>query len=141
MPIVNGMQVNGSDGSTSDSLPSTFDATCAGSNAIGDFVYLVSTGVVSLADPTDALKMPAIGVIETKPTVTTCTVRVIGETAVFTGLTVGKTHWVSLTGQAATAPPIAPSPGAKARVQTVGIATSSTSLYLMPNPNYFIRGA
>lgn len=108
-------------------------ADCGAGDVVGNFVAI--TGVVAQiqqvtkADPVDPAKMPSAGVIVEKPTGTTCLVQRGGEAAVFSGLTIGKTHFVGLAGTASLTPPV-PAAGQVAQLQIVGIATDTDTIFL-----------
>lgn len=108
-----------------------FDAACSASEAVGDPVYhtgSVSGGlaVVALSDRTDPAKLPAVGIVEVKPTSTTCKVRNDGPTtSIYTGLTPGSHYFVS---DAAGVSTVIPASGTGEFVQHLGTALTSTEL-------------
>jgi len=100
--------------------------TCLSGDAVGDWVYISGASTVAKADA-DAPLTPAIGVIVSKETTTSCTVRVSGLMTGLTGLTAGSIHYLSATAGAITATaPAAPN------AIPVGVAVSTTSLLVMP---------
>ena len=109
-----------------------FKANCAGTDLVGDFVRVTGeTGGdadVEKVDVTDPLKMPAIGVINNKLTTTTCVVVCIGELD-GTGLVAGQTYYVGTDARIAASAPT-PVPPAPAVTQDIGIALTSTRIFL-----------
>jgi len=120
-------------------LPDLVDADCDASNAVGDCVYPTGTRVsgklqVALADPRDATKSPAFGVIVEKLTSTTCVVRTRGELdGVYSGLSIGAMVWLDLNGLLTqnNATIVALS-GGEVIVQSMGIATDVDLVQLRP---------
>lgn len=112
-------------------LPNVQAADCTAAEAVGDPVYISSAAVgdrwqVRTTDYTDFNKMPAVGVIIDKPTATTCVVQVGGEVSIYTGLTVGRKVFVSISG--IEQPPVSrPLSGVK-YVQSLGVATGTTTV-------------
>ena len=113
-----------------------FDASCQAGDSVGDTVYITALGVtgtpdVSKAGISSVSTLPMVGLITSKPTPTTCFVQTSGIVGGFVGLTVGAAMFAS------------PSDGALTQtrpttagqyVQRVGIATSTTEIYLNPRP-------
>jgi len=116
-------------------------ADCSLAELVGDFVYLVGPPVggrdqVRKVDPSDVLKMPAVGVIINKLTDTFCQVQWMGETpAIFESLTTGKPHYVGPDARVTGVVPISPT-GLFAQI--VGLATSPTRFYVRPE-NHMTR--
>lgn len=100
--------------------------TCLSGDAVGDWVYVSAASTVAKADADDAAKIPAVGVITSKPTTTSCVVRFCGEFTT-TGLTAGALYYLSATAGAITATP----PSGKAAAP-VGVAKSTTVLVIFP---------
>lgn len=99
--------------------------SCGVGVAVGEAVYLSGSGAVTEANATSATTAPAIGIVVSKPTTTTCVVRSFGSASVFTTLTPGSVYYLDTTaGQLTTT---APSSSGNV-VQRIGIATSATTL-------------
>ena len=98
---------------------------CPATVAIGDAVYVVFPNSVDKADASNAAMRPAIGIVESKPTLTTCVVVSFGEVAVFAGLVAGL-YYLSDTvpGAMSTTAPSA----AGSTVQRVAVAKNATTL-------------
>jgi hypothetical protein len=110
---------------TTTTLPAAQTYACPAGAVVTDGVFSTSDLAVDLVDPTNVLRTPAIGFIDSKPTATTCTVRKAGELAGFTGLVAGTRYFFSATSPgkiAATAPS---HPNVE---QQGGIAVSATIL-------------
>ena len=109
--------------------------TTTAAETVGKMVY-VSGGftsastAVSVADPSDSAKMPAIGVVVSKSSSTTGIVQKTGRVrGVFIGLTPQKTYLVGLGGGItynATTPQL---------IQNVGVAIDTSTLQLTPQLN------
>lgn len=110
---------------------------CTAAEAVGNFVYIISDppdgqDIVRKADPTDYDKLPAVGVIISKPTSTTCLVQWFGETPdIFSGLSTGEIHFLGTDSNIADVPPT-PS-GSPVFSQIVAVATAPTRAYIKPN--------
>lgn len=124
------------------SPPNRILAACQAGNAVGDLVFEVSAGVpnpnVDLADPTDRTKMPAIGIIVSKPTATLAVVHVLGDLDGLTGLTDGEIHYVSATGKLTPTPPVPP-PAGVAVQQSMGQSLGTTRILLSPSNDLRVR--
>ena len=113
-------------------------ATCQASDSVGNCVYIAgpaSAGLytVTTGDPTDANKMPTVGIIMSKDSPTRCKVQWLGEIeSVYTGMTVRKPLFVGLTGRLEEAPPSPPISG-YAFAQSLGTVLDSGKLLLIPN--------
>jgi len=108
---------------------------CLPTDVVGNFVYITGPSIAGLpqvttVDPTDDAKMPALGIIVTKPTGTTCTVQLAGDVTI-PGLIPNKRYFVGSAGTLSPTPPV-PTPGNYAYVQLVGIATDTNLLTLLP---------
>lgn len=120
-----------------------FEANCLASDAINQFVRVVGNtlGVpnVTRADPTDASKMPAVGVIVQKPTTTTCLVQVSGQILSFSPITAGTWYYVGAASSPVSAPPALP-----AIQQIIGVGLDTSRLLLRPGfgtePNATVDG-
>jgi len=101
--------------------------TCPSSVAIGHAVYISGAGAVDLADADNLSRVPCVGVVVAKPTVTSCIVQYYGELPGFVGLTPGDTVYLSKTpgGVTQTAPSAIGD-----LVQRIGFARSSTVVVL-----------
>lgn len=106
-------------------------AICPASIVVGNCVSVVGDKVgpqlqVDLADPTDTIFVPAIGVVIRKYTPTLCLVQSAGPmVGVVSGLVAGAPYYLSAAGQLTATPP--PSP---AHVQQMGIAWDSDEILL-----------
>jgi hypothetical protein len=67
---------------------------CTATEQVGNAVYVFADGEVRQANNTNIATAKVIGFIVTKPTTTSCTVRVIGIIDFFTGLTPGKHYFL-----------------------------------------------
>lgn len=99
---------------------------CAPSVAVGNVVFLAGTNFVSLANASVIASTPALGIVTSKPSTSTCVVRSYGPVTL-AGLTPGATYYLAATDGLVTA--TAPS-GVGAVVQPLGVATSATTLFL-----------
>jgi hypothetical protein len=72
--------------------------TCPAPVAVGNAVYLSAANAVDLADGTNGSKMPAIGIVVSKPTTTSCIVQHAGECDSVSGLTPGSTYYAGVGG-------------------------------------------
>jgi len=89
---------------------SAVPAICSALELVGHAVYVVSESggvpVVARCDPADVTKMPAIGVVASKPTATTCLVLTSGD-HVESGLVPGRQYWIGTDGRPTSPPPVA----------------------------------
>jgi hypothetical protein len=111
------------------------EADCLVTDAVGDCVYIRGASIsgrfqVERADISDALKMPAVGLIASKQSATSCNVLLNG-IATLTGLIPGKPYFVSDTGPITSVRPVAS--GVAKFVQHMGVALDATRLSLSPN--------
>lgn len=120
-------------------------ADCTPAEVVGDFVYISSPKVadrdqVRKADPSDYDKLPAVGVIISKPSSTTCLVQWMGETpAIFSGLSAGELYFLGADAKLAEVPP---APVSKDMfVQVVAVALSEDRAYVRPEGNLTLRKA
>lgn len=100
--------------------------TCLAGDAVGDAVYISAANTVAKADADDTSKLPAIGLIVSKQAATSCTVRFSGLVTGLVGLTAGAVYYLS----AATAGAITATPPAAPNATPVGIAVSTTTLFV-----------
>jgi len=110
--------------------------TCTATEVAGNAVYLSAADTVAQADATDTTKMPAIGIIVSKPDATSCWVCHHGVVTGLSGLTAGSRYYVSETAGAITTTP--PTAGGSV-VQIIGVAKSTTELIVMPCLDYSIN--
>lgn len=120
-------------------------ADCTTAEAIGDFVCISGPQVsnrdqVAKADPADYDKLPAVGVIISKPTTTTCMVQWMGETpAIFSGLSAGEPYFLGADSKLAEVPP--PPVSHDMFVQVVAVALAADRAYIRPEGNLTLRKA
>jgi len=122
----NGSQdvVTGGSGSGSGTS-NTVNYSCSAGEAVGDAVYVSGADTVTKADAASETTAPAIGIIKTKPTPTTCKVVTDGECAVFVGLIPGDVYYLAKgTPGGITSTPIS-APGVS---QKLGEAKNATTL-------------
>jgi hypothetical protein len=113
-----------------------WDASCAaGDAALGDLVALLGEAagapVVGRADPGDATRMPAVGVVIALPTATACRVRQLGLYAT-AGLAAGQPCFVGVAGALTQTRPHGTG-GAPVFVQHMGFALTAALLSLQPS--------
>jgi len=101
--------------------------TCLSGDAVGDWMYISSANTVTKADADGSGTYPAVGVIVSKQSSTSCTVRVAGLVTGLSGLTAGAVYYLSTTAGAITA--TAPTAPAAA---PVAIAVATTKLVVVP---------
>lgn len=106
-----------------------FEANCLVGDALNQFVRVVGNtlGVpdVTKVDPSDASKMPAIGIIVQKPTSTTCLVQVTGQTTTFSPVIAGSFYYVGAASLPVSVPPAPP-----ALRQVIGVGLDTARLLL-----------
>lgn len=104
--------------------------------SVGDCVC-VFNGMVHGADPSAIDRMPAVGIVVALSG-SSATVRVgLIARGIFTGLAVGRLHYVGTNGRPTADPPS--TPGVELVQQAVGIAISSTDLLVSPSSYLFIH--
>lgn len=110
-------------------------AACAPSDVVGEFVCftgeLGGLPVVEPADPEDEARMPAGGIIESKPTATTCMVRTGGYYDAGGGLTPGARYFVGLDALPTSTPPSAGAWTGVRLVQLAALAVDARRLLLL----------
>lgn len=112
-------------------------ANCQVSDGVGSLVYISGDRVgmyyqVATVDPSDRLKMPAVGVIIQKITPTTCVVQTGGDIdGVYTGLTPGELLFAGDGGGLDDEMPV-PS-GSPRYVQTVGVSLGNNVFRFTPD--------
>lgn len=104
--------------------------TCLAGLAVNDPVYISAANTATKADGSDATKMPAIGLVFSKPTTTTCIVQLFGEFNGLTGLTAGADYYVGASGT------LTASTAGLVTLQKIGKARSTTVLTLAPMTVY-----
>lgn len=119
-----GALVSADTGAADPAVSETYD--CPSTVAVRDVVYLSGAGTVDKARADSAATMPAIGVVLSKPSSTTCVVKAMDSVDGFTGLTADTLQYVSPTTAGAlteTAPTTAGQ-----LVQQVGFSRNTTTL-------------
>lgn len=120
-------------------------ADCSSAEAVGDFVCIsgppiVNRDQVRKADPADYDRLPAVGVIISKSSPTTCLVQWLGETpAIFSGLSAGEVYFLGADSRLANVPPLPTS--RDMFVQIVAVALSTDRAYIRPESNLTLRKA
>jgi len=121
--------------------PNRAVASCQASDGVGQLVYVSGPAVggklqVSLADPSDFNKLPAVGMIIHKatPTDTECVIQFRGQVAgVYGGLIPGEMLFLDDSGGLTDEPPDPTVPKPFKFVQNVGTALSSDIIGLDPD--------
>lgn len=113
------------------------NAICPSGVAVDDLVYITGDEVggalqVDTVDIDDPAKMPALGVVLTKPTATTCTVHLRGELTGLSGLTAGAPVFVGTNSQLTTTVPALPGSGIR-HLQRMGGMISATKMLFDPS--------
>lgn len=113
-----------------------FQAACAASDAVGDLVFINADSVagtfqVGKVDPTNTAMMPAVGVIHSKATSTSCLVLAFGLAAA-TGVVPGQRYFVDTDGALTATPPL-PTVGNYVMIQAVGVALDSAQFRINPS--------
>jgi len=131
--------------STIPTLPDNVaQATCLSANIVGDAVYASgpeSGGIyqVQKTDPRNENKMPAIGVIVSKQSATSCWIQYFGEMkGVYSGLSTNTSLFIGTNGRLSSTPPTA-LPGGYALVQAAGTAVGPTTILFNPSPSMIKR--
>lgn len=111
-----------------------FDGACPSGVVVGDLVYItgpMSGGALQVdkVDPTQLLKMPAIGVVVDKSSPTTCTFVTSGPVQVLTGLTPNARYYVGADGRPTSVPPTA----RPLFFQVIGVALENETLLFQPS--------
>lgn len=115
--------------------PKSFLANCLVSDAVGDWVYVSGPPVggcytVTKASIFDSGKLPAVGVVISKPSTTQCHVQWIGEVvAIYSGLEIGRTYLLGDDSR----PTRFVSATTPSYTQRLGVAVSSTVLLVVPD--------
>lgn len=115
------------------------EADCTTTDAVGDAVYITSDAVagriqVMKVDPTDTATAPSIGVIISKPSTTTCTVRSGGPLdGIYSGLTPNSLVWIDSAARLTTDPSdTEPGVGTTYNYQVMGYAVASDCVLINP---------
>lgn len=114
-------------------------ADCLASDSVGDLVYVSGPPVagriqVEKVDIDDGAKMPAMAVIASKSSPTTCVIRISGEYTLNTAsFTEGNIVFVQENGAMGTTPPPRPNSGTRL-IQRIGIALTPTRVVLNIQP-------
>lgn len=108
-----------------------YEASCTIAEAIGDLVYTAGAGpIVRKADIDNAAAMPAVAIVVSKPTTTTCVVQASGPVEV-PGIVPGSVYFVGTDSKPTSTRPANPAAG-KRGVQFVGFGRDSDLLDLRP---------
>jgi hypothetical protein len=112
-------------------------ATCQSTDAVGDLVYISGDSTAGITQVTKVdilnyLKMPAVGVIVSKSSSTSCKILRYGLLSM-SGLVPGKTYFVDFDSTPTDVRPV-PSSGS-VFVQVIGVAMDSSRLLLNPSFN------
>jgi len=120
-------------GSTATSVDELFG--CIVTVAVGDAVYVSAPSTVDRANANSALTAPAIGIVVSKPTGVTAVVRVSGTISGLAGLVAGRRYFLATSAGGLVTPPV----DAGGNVaQVIGIATSTTTLMVNPEPTFVL---
>ena len=120
------------DTTTAPAIAQQAPYTCPSGTAVNDVVYVSGASTVTKADATTTATGPAVGVVVSKPTSTSCIVQFGNEVGGFVGLTPGTPYYVSTTPGGLVATPATASGNYR---QLVGIAKTATILVVRPSPN------
>lgn len=112
---------------------STFEAACLAGLAVHELVYVNGVDSVALASTNDDPSGHIVGIVESKPTSTTCVVRTSGTVTGMTGLITGSRYFGSPSGLPTTMRPSGTEVAPKLSTQ-IGIALSTTALELSIDP-------
>lgn len=122
-PLTAKFEVKQDSSATSSSV--TVTRNCDISLAVGDFVLESLTTANFVEKCTDNTSIaPCIGIVESKPTATTCIVKQYGLQSGFSGLTMGKHIFLSTSGTATNTVPTSD------YLQILGVATSATQILI-----------
>lgn len=102
--------------------------TCSALVNLSDAVAITAAATVDQAENDNAARRPAVGLVVSKPTATSCIVRYSGELPGFVGLTIGATYYLAATLGAITPTPPSRLTDPGAIRQVVGVALSTTIL-------------
>lgn len=107
---------------------------CSVSENVGDFVYFIN-GEARKADFASIDTARVIGVIVSKSSDTTCTIKTNGLIDIFTGLTGGARYFLSSNGSMSTSVPTA----GNSVIVALGQAVNTNLFYISLNNQYIIR--
>lgn len=114
------------DASSAATLATTELYDCPAAVAVGDAVYLTATGTVDRARANALATMPVVGVVQSKPSATTCLVQTGDALGGYAGLTVDAFYYASPTTPGALTATVPTTIGQV--VQQVGFARTATTL-------------
>lgn len=107
--------------------------TCSAQTSAGDLVTLVGPTEVRPANIAAATPEPAIGCVVSKPSATTCEVKLSGPvTGIYSDLVPGKRYFVGVNARPS-ALPVAAASGTRVFLQAIGVAEKADTLVLMPS--------
>ena len=101
----------------------------------GELVSLDGAGSAQLADNTDQLHLPCVGIVDSVKDAATVIVRVAGIKTGLSGLTPGRIYFVGELGALALTPPIVPG----TYIQPIGFSLSSSTLAVAPATALTVR--
>lgn len=101
----------------------------------GELVSIDGAGSAQLADNTDPLHLPCVGIVDSVKDAATVVVRVSGIKTGLSGLTPGRIYFVGELGALALTPPIVPG----TYVQPIGFSLSSSTLAVAPSTALAVR--
>lgn len=108
------------------------DFTCSASESVGEAVYISGNGAVSKADKSSISTAKVVGFISSKPTSTTCKVRLNGLLSGLTGISFGEVYFLDTNGTITTTPPTT------GVLSKVGLGYNTTSIVINIDNNYTI---
>jgi len=119
-----------------DSNPFERSGICTATEEVGEPVYIANNGNFLSASANSISTCKVIGIILSKPTVTTCIIRTGGIISGFTGLSVGQPYFLDVTqGYISEYPPTE----SGSVIVNVGLAISGTEFLIRLDSNYTIR--
>lgn len=106
---------------------------------VSDAVYVSAANTVARAKADQATTLPAVGIVISKPSATSCMVVYGGEVDVFSGLVAGSTYYVSVT----TVGAITANPGGVPGQyqQRIGVAKDGNTLVVMAGDATLLKAA
>ena len=123
------------DTTTSSANVLEFSGICTASEAVGDPVYLDSSGFLRTADASTFSKSKVVGFIVSKASPTTCVVRISG-TITLSGLTPGVPYFLGIAPTTLTA---TPPTGAGSVINCLGIGRDSATFIILIGSNLTVR--
>lgn len=119
-----------------------FRANCQPTDAINNCVYITGNTLdvpdVTTVDVFDLTKMPAIGIIIEKESMTECLVQVLGLFNTLSGVIIGHRYFIDGAGFPSPAMPV-PAPGGIAVVQVVGYGYDDDTILISTELNPTVR--